>query len=79
MDPETAFVAGVLVGTVITMMAMALAVMKPRFEELMAARDHWKARAELAENELGRAEQLDLHIIGSVGWDQPLPDDWLET
>ena len=61
------------------LIGLPLMVFKPRFEGLMADRDAWKLRAEIAENQIGRAEALDLDVIG--GWDQAtamMPDDWLD-
>ena len=59
------------------LIGLPLMVFKPRFESLMQDRDAWKLRAEIAENQIGRAEALDLDVIG--GWDQAtamMPDDW---
>jgi len=79
MDPETSFLAGAFVASVFLLILMPLMVFKPRFEELMQDRNSWRLRAEIAENELGRAEALDLDVIG--GWDAAtamMPDDWDE-
>ena len=67
MDPETAFVAGATVGAFTMLIGLPLMVFKPRFETLMQDRNAWKLRAEVAENEIGRAEALDLEVLGSWG------------
>ena len=73
-DPETIFVAGLFVGSVFMLIFMPLMVFRPRFEQLMADRNAWKLRAEIAENEIGRAEALDLEVLGS--WGSAV--DWLD-
>ncbi len=78
MDPETAFVAGMTVASIGMLIFMPLMIFKPRFESLMQDRNEWKLRAELAENEIGRAEALDFDVLGSWG-SATDPADWLDT
>ena len=77
MDPETAFVAGATVGSFVMLIGLPLMVFKPRFETLMQDRNAWKLRAEIAENEIGRAEALDFEVLGSWG-SATDPADWLD-
>ena len=77
MDPETAFVAGATVGSFVMLIGLPLMVFKPRFETLMQDRNAWKLRAEIAENEIGRAEALDLEVLGAWG-SATDPADWLD-
>ena len=77
MDAETAFVAGLTVASICMLIFMPLMIFKPRFEGLMQDRDAWKLRAEIAENQIGRAEALDLDVLGS--WGSAVdPADWLD-
>ncbi len=78
MDPETAFVAGMTVASICMLIFMPLMICRPRFEELTLSRNEWKLRAELAENEIGRAEALDFEVLGSWG-SATDPADWLDT
>ena len=74
---EATFIAGVTVGAFCMLIFMPLMIFKPRFEGLMADRDAWKMRAEIAENQIGRAEALDLDVLGS--WGSAVdPADWLD-
>ena len=74
MDPETMFIGGMAVGSFVMLIGLPLMVFKPRFESLMQDRNAWKLRAEIAENEIGRAEALDLEVLGS--WGSAV--DWLD-
>ena len=78
MDAETAFVAGLTVASICMLIFMPLMIFKPRFDQLVADRDAWKMRAEIAENEIGRAEALDFEVLGSWG-SATEPTDWLDT
>ena len=78
MDAETAFVGGMVVASICMLIFMPLMIFKPRFETLMQDRNAWKLRAEIAENEIGRAEALDFEVLGAWG-SATDPADWLDT